>query len=86
MKVLLSMGFLMKNLMGERTIFLSRDKNVKERKATIHLIIYGKFYGARLTIKMNEEMIQLFLTMRPDDTSIIYKPFPKLWLVQRRSH
>ena len=57
MKILLSMDFLSKNLMGERTIILSRDKKIEERKTSIHLIFHGEFNGARLTIKMKEKEI-----------------------------
>ena len=38
MKILLCMSFLAKHLAGEGTILILRDKNIKEREATIDLL------------------------------------------------
>ena len=79
MQVLLSMHLLSKHLMRKGTILLLRDENIQERKETIDLFLHLEFDGGGLVIEMTEEMIQLIRTMRPHNTSVINKSFPKIW-------
>jgi len=53
-------------------------------QATINFRFHGELYVTRLTVKMMVKQLQLLFTMRLDDTSVIYKPFPKFGLVKSR--
>ena len=57
MKILLSVHFIMKNLVRKRTIIFVRDKNVEKGKATINIRFHGEFYGSWLIIKMLKKQI-----------------------------
>lgn len=77
MKILFRMCFLPKHLVGEVTVNILRNKNIKEREETINFLFHGELNGCRLTVEMMEEEIQLLLAMRLDDISVIHKYFPK---------
>ena len=57
MKILLSVSLLLIDLMGERSISLYRNEDIKERKATIKFTLHGELYGVRLIMKMFEKAI-----------------------------
>ena len=57
MKILLRMSFLAKQSVGEGTILILRDKNIKEWEATIDFLFLSEFNGRGLTIEMIEEEI-----------------------------
>lgn len=57
MKILLRMRFLAKHSVGEGTILILRDKNIKEREATIDFLFLSELDGRRLIIEMIEEEI-----------------------------
>lgn len=45
MKILLRMSFLSRNLMGEGTITILRNKNIKEWKASINFLLLSELNG-----------------------------------------
>lgn len=75
-KILLSVSFLPKHLVGEGTINILRNKNIKEREPTIDLLFHGEFNGKGLIVEILEE-IQLLLGMRLNDISVIQKCLPE---------
>jgi len=66
MKILLNMNFLLKHLVGERTVILLWNENIKEGHAPINFLLHSKLYGGGLIVEMLEELIQLFLAMIRD--------------------
>ena len=79
MKILLCMCLLSKHLVGEGTVTILRNKNIKEREAPIDFLFFSELNGRRLTVEMIEEAIQFLLAMRPNDIGVIHIPFPELW-------
>ena len=76
MNILLHMRFLSKNVVGEGTITILRNKNIKEREATINFLLFSELNGRGLPVKMIKEEIKLILAMRPNDIGVIHIPFP----------
>ena len=70
--------------MRERIIIIPRNQDIKKRQATIIFEIHGELNEVRLIIKMLEEKVQFLLSMRPNDTGVINKPFPKFRLKKER--
>lgn len=79
MEILIGMSLFLKYLVGEGTIIILRDENIKEGKTTIDFLFHSELNGRGLFIEIMEEEIQLIMTMRPNDTSVIHKSLPKLW-------
>ena len=78
-EILVGMSLFSKYLVGDGTINILRDENIKEGKSIVDFLFHSELNGGGLFIKMTEEEIQLIMTMRPNDTSVIYKSLPKLW-------
>ena len=57
MKILLRMSFLAKHSVEEGTILILRDKNIKEREATIVFLLLSELDGQGLIIEMIVEEI-----------------------------
>ncbi len=57
MKILLHMIFLMKHSVGEGTITILRNKNIKEREETVNFLFLGELNCQGLTIEIIEEEI-----------------------------
>ena len=51
------MSFLTKHSVGEGTITIIRDKNIKKREAAIDFLLLGELNGRGLTIEMIEEEV-----------------------------
>ena len=64
--------------MGERAVYILRNKNIQEREATIDLLFHGELNGRGLTVEMIEEAIEFLLAMGLDDISVIHISSPKL--------
>ena len=78
MNILLSVGFLPKNLIGERIVIILRNENIEEGQAPVNFLLHSELYGGGLIVEMIEEKIQLSLAMGPYDTRVIHKSLPNL--------
>ena len=57
MNILLHMCFLPKHVVGEGTITILRNKNIKEREATINFLFLSELNGRGLIVEMIKEEI-----------------------------